>query len=92
MQPSLEAADRWLGTPVPAAVRAALARLASDPIGRAMWGLGDEQLPGRWWRRPWATWAAFDARQRARYAGWLALRTVYRPLEWIGRSGRPWPN
>lgn len=81
----LEAAGRWLGTPVPADVRGELARLAADPVGRAMWGLGDEALPGRWWRRTWATWTAFDARQRVRYAGWLALRAAYRPVEWIGR-------
>lgn len=88
----LSAAGHWLATPIPGSVFAALAALPADPVAAAMWGLGDEKLPGRWWRRAWATWAAFDARQRVRYAGWLALRTVYRPLEWIGRSGRLWPN
>ncbi len=81
----LDAAGRWLGTAVPGDVRAALAHLAADPAGRAMWGLGDELLAGRWWRRAAATWAAFDGRQRIRYAAWLALRAAYRPVEWIRR-------
>lgn len=81
----LAAAGRWLGTPVPANVRDELARLTADPAGRAMWGLGDEVLAGRGWRRAAATWAAFSPRQRGRYAAWLALRTAYRPLERIGR-------
>ncbi len=81
----LSAAARWLGTPLPAPVHDALAGLATDKIGRAMWGLGDERLPGRWWRRPWATWAAFDTGGRVRYAGWLALRTLLKPVEWVTR-------
>ncbi len=81
VQAGLGAAGRWLGTPTPAAVERTLTRLAADPVGQAMWGLGDEQLPGRRWLRIRATWAAFNTRQRARYAGWLALRTLCRPLE-----------
>jgi len=81
----LGAAGRWLGTRVPAAVREELVRLAADPAGRAMWGLGDELMTGRWWRRAAATWAAFDGRQRGRYAAWLALRVAYRPVEWMRR-------
>lgn len=79
----LAVANRWLGTPAPAEVRQELARLAADPAGRAMWGLGDERLPGRWWRRAGATWAAFDARQRARYAAWLAFRAAQQPAAWL---------
>lgn len=81
----LAATQRWLGTPLPPPVVDALAVAAEDPAGRAMWGLGDEALAGRWWRRAWATWAAFDARQRVRYAGWLALRALLRPTEWLAR-------
>ncbi len=82
---ALSAAQRWLGTPLPSSVSDALAELPEDPVGRSMWGLGDEKLPGRWWRRALATWAAFDARQRLGYAGWLALRVALRPAEWLGR-------
>lgn len=82
VQAALDAAGRWLGTPTPAAVGRALDSLAADPVARAMWGLGDELLPGRRWLRIQATWAALDARQRVRYAGWLALRALFRPLEW----------
>lgn len=81
----LSAARRWLGTPLLSAVLDSLAALAEDPVGRAMWGLGDETLPGRWWRRARATWAAFDAQQRVRYAGWLALRVLLKPTEWLAR-------
>lgn len=82
---SLTAADRWLGTPIPLEVRQELSRLAAEPAGRAMWGLGDERLAGRWWRRPAATWAVFDTRQRARYAAWLATRLAYRLAVWRDR-------
>lgn len=82
VEAGLGAARRWLNTPIPASVDSALTRLAADPVGRAMWGLGDELLPGRRWLRIRASWAAFDARQRTTYAGWLALRALSRPLEW----------
>jgi hypothetical protein len=77
---TLEAASAWLDTPVPAPTLARLAELADDPIGRTMWGIGDEQ-PGRDGRRARATWAAFTVRQRARYGTWLFLRALARPLE-----------
>ncbi len=76
----LAAAAAWLGTPAPADAMAALAQQAADPVGRAMWGLGDE-VPGRARRRAAATWAAFSPGQRLRYAGWLALRGLTRPWE-----------
>ncbi len=78
----LDAARRWLNTPIPAAVDRTLTRLAADPVGQAMWGLGDELLPGRRWLRIRASWAAFSVRQRITYASWLALRALFRPLEW----------
>ncbi len=77
---SLAAAHRWLGTPAPGDVRARLDQLAADPVGRSMWGLGDER-PGRAWRRAATTWAAFTPRQRSRYGAWLALRTLAWPVE-----------
>jgi hypothetical protein len=69
----LDEAMRLLETPVPPAVQAALARCATEPVERAMWGVGDNR-PGRAWRRVQATVAAFDSRQRLAYLGWLALR------------------
>ncbi len=83
---ALGAAAAWLGTPRPADASAALARLADDPAGRAMWGLGDEQ-PGRTGRRARASWRAFTPRQRVRYAAWLALRAITQPFE-AGRGGK----
>lgn len=81
----LAVAERWLGTPVPQAIRAALIPLAADPICQRMWGMGDETLSGRWWRRARISLAAFDTHQRARYAAWLALRAFLRPIEWFRR-------
>lgn len=77
---TLQAAAAWLGTPLPPEALAHLAELAGDPVGRAMWGLGDER-PGRAWRRARATWAAFGPRQRLSYGAWLALRGLTRPWE-----------
>jgi hypothetical protein len=85
VQRVLEAAAGWLDTPVPADVMARLAEMAGDPVGQAMWGLGDER-PGRARRRAWATWAAFGGRQRLRYGAWLLLRALARPLEAMRRS------
>ncbi len=61
-----------LGTPLSAAVQAALDTLAPAPVEQAMWGLGDDR-PGRRWRRVRASWAAMSGRQRWRYAGWLGV-------------------
>lgn len=80
VQAPLAAAAAWLGAPVPAPAAATLARLAEDPVGRSMWGLGDER-PGRAGRRARATWRAFTPRQRVRYTAWLALRALSRPFE-----------
>jgi hypothetical protein len=77
---ALQAAAAWLATPLPAAPRARLARLAEDPVARSMWGAGDE-VPGGARRRARATWSAFRGRQRVHYAAWLALRALARPLE-----------
>ena len=79
-QATLQAAAAWLGTPLPAGVMARLARQADDPVGRAMWGLGDE-VPGGARRRARVTWAAFHGRQRLRYAAWMLLRALARPFE-----------
>lgn len=91
---ALEAAAGWLGAPLPARAMARLAGLAEDPVCRSMWGIGDEQ-PDRARRRARATWAAFTAGQRARYAAWLALRAVARPFEaarWRQRTGQRTPE
>lgn len=83
----LEEAMRLLETPVPAAVQAALDQCATEPVERAMWGVGDKR-PGRAWRRVQATVAAFDGRQRLGYLGWLALRGVSWVPESIQRSAQ----
>ncbi len=85
VQRVLAAATGWVGTPAPADVTARLAEMAGDPVGQAMWGLGDER-PGRARRRAWATWSAFGGRQRLRYGAWLLLRALARPLEAMRRS------
>lgn len=77
---SQRAAARWLGTPIPADALERIAGLAADPVGRAMWGLGDEQ-PGRAWRRARATLAVLGPRDRLSYLSWLGLRLLLRPYE-----------
>lgn len=86
LQAALEAGNIWLGTPSPAAVRERLAVLAAEPAAQVMWGVGDERA-GRAWQRAWATWRVLGPRQRLRYAAWLGLRAVARPVEaWEQRS------
>jgi hypothetical protein len=82
---TLKAAAAWLGTPLPAAAMARLARQAGTPVLRAMWGLGDE-VPGGARRRARATWAAFSGNQRLRYGAWLATRVLARPFEARART------
>lgn len=76
-----------LGSPVPAAVRHTMAHWQPAPVETAMWGLGDER-PGRSRQRIRATWAAMDASQRLRYAGWLALRGALWYPESLARENR----
>ncbi len=81
----IEAASRWLGTPLPPDIMVRLAEMAGDPVSQAMWGLGDER-PGRARRRARATWGAFTTRQRLRYGAWLLLRALARPFETMRRN------
>ncbi len=82
---ALKTTAAWLDTPLPQAALARLAQQAEDPIGRAMWGVGDE-TPGGARRRAQITWAAFTGRQRLRYAAWLGLRALTRPFEAARRA------
>lgn len=84
VQAALAATTRWLETPMPASVAASLAASAVDPAGSILWGVGDER-PGRAWQRARATWALLSPRQRLRYAAWVGVRTLARPLEAASR-------
>lgn len=84
---SLEAAQRWLGTPVPEAASQRLAALQLEAAGDATWGLGDEHA-GRARRRAIVSWQLLDGRDRWRYAAWLGFRLLMRPLELSGRSAK----
>jgi hypothetical protein len=81
---ALAAAQGWLGSPVPDEAAQRLAALALDPAGVATWGLGDERA-GRAQRRAAVSWQLFDGRQRLRYASWVGLRALLRPLEYSSR-------
>lgn len=85
---ALEVVNRWLETPVPEQVDSSLSSLAVEPIGLAMWGLGDDR-PGRTWRRAVTTWSILSPGQRLRYAAWLGLRALTQPVEAIAHSSVP---
>jgi hypothetical protein len=80
LQACLEAAIRWLNTPVPSYALARISALATDPVGHAMWGMGDER-PGRAWQRARSTLAVLAPRDRLSYLSWLGLRLLFRPYE-----------
>lgn len=82
VRPLIERSVAELGSPAPPAALAALRALPPAPEEAQMRGLGDHR-PGRAWRRLRATWQVFDGRQRAAYAGWLALRALlWLPEAW----------
>jgi len=80
-------AEAHLGSPVPEAVRQAMAHWQPAPVETAMWGLGDER-PGRTRQRIRTTWAAMDGSQHRRYAAWLALRALLWQPEQMARTRR----
>ncbi len=84
----LAAVAGWLRTPVDPAIMAELGRLAQDPVGVRLWGLGDE-APDRAWRRAAASLSTLPPASALRYAGWLALRGALRPIEHAASAGAP---
>lgn len=84
VQASLAATHRWLGTPAPEAVAPRLEELAADPVGVALWGVGNER-PGRAWQRARITWPLLRPEQRLRYLAWLGIRALLQPVEAIAR-------
>lgn len=77
---TLTTAGRWLGTPIPGFVTTGLAELSRDPIAVSSWGLGDDTR-GRALRRAVRSLTALGPIDGTRYAAWLALRMLLRPLE-----------